>query len=232
MDPTPTPAPHVLSPPLPSSTLHRRIALQSPLDLLYLRNNALRAARAKIDLHLPPDAASDGTGEGDTMRRTVEREVASFVEKVFDGVRRGSEINGIPGEDVEMGGEGGEEYEPLDTRLAERISGLHAQIEALNPELANTRRSAAKQAAKDFEEGYMKQSALMEEIGTKREEAALAAGQEMGPLDLQPGFQGRDDQVRKTWETALEGLRQTEADLQRTRERADQAAEVVEHLQR
>lgn len=108
-------------PPNPS---HRPVALQSPADLLHLRNTALRAAREKIDLHLPvstndspPDQAAgsnkgkgkarggDGEGEGDAaavghgddMRRAVERHLAAFVDTVFAGVREGVEVNGLPG---------------------------------------------------------------------------------------------------------------------------------------
>ena len=49
-------------------TAHRRIELQSPADFTYLSSTARRAARQKIDLHLP--APADG-GE-DTLRRRVE----------------------------------------------------------------------------------------------------------------------------------------------------------------
>ena len=41
--------------PLPN-THHRKIELQSPLDLEYLRNNLLLSAQQKLDLNLPPSA--------------------------------------------------------------------------------------------------------------------------------------------------------------------------------
>lgn len=49
---------------------HRRVELQAPADLAYLIANVKRAARQKIDLHLPPSAAPEG-GE-DVLRRRVE----------------------------------------------------------------------------------------------------------------------------------------------------------------
>lgn len=90
-----------LSPPLLSQSLHRRISLQSPLDFIYLRNRALRTAREKIDLNLPPDVALhhvNGDGDGDTMRRIVERDVADYVNRIFEDVKRNIDINGIAGE--------------------------------------------------------------------------------------------------------------------------------------
>lgn len=48
---------------------HRKVELQSPLDLQYLIANVQRAAREKLDRHLPPDAAPEGE---DAMRTRVE----------------------------------------------------------------------------------------------------------------------------------------------------------------
>lgn len=48
---------------------HRKVELQSPADLTYLIANVSRAAREKLDKHLPPNAAPDGE---DVMRKRVE----------------------------------------------------------------------------------------------------------------------------------------------------------------
>lgn len=117
-----------------TSQTHRRIDLQSPLDLSYLLNNARASARAKIDLHLPlqtlqsgpgaVDGASDpapagepddGTrsntslGEGDEMRRSVERSVDKYLEDTFEMVKKSVVVNGIEGERVDWGDAGGPE---------------------------------------------------------------------------------------------------------------------------
>lgn len=98
-----------------SASLHRRIDLQSPLDLSYLLNNARASARAKIDLHLPLQSlqATDGDadGAGDEMRRTVERKVDAYIEETFEMVKKGVVVNGIDGESVEWGDVGGPEGE-------------------------------------------------------------------------------------------------------------------------
>ena len=52
-----------------TESAHRKIELQSPLDLQYLIANVQRAAREKLDRHLPPDAAPQGE---DAMRKRVE----------------------------------------------------------------------------------------------------------------------------------------------------------------
>jgi len=53
-----------------TETAHRKIELQAPADLTYLIANLSRAAREKLDKHLPPDAVPEG-GE-DAMRKRVE----------------------------------------------------------------------------------------------------------------------------------------------------------------
>ena len=53
-----------------TETVHRKVELQSPADLTYLIANVSRAAREKLDKHLPPDATPEGE---DAMRRRVEQ---------------------------------------------------------------------------------------------------------------------------------------------------------------
>jgi len=53
-----------------TETAHRKVELQSPADLTYLIANVSRAAREKMDKHLPPDAAVEGE---DAMRKRVEQ---------------------------------------------------------------------------------------------------------------------------------------------------------------
>lgn len=73
---------------------HRRIELQSPADLHYLRSNARRAARRIIDQNLPPAAAPDG-GEEDKLRRDVEAFVEEYIKNTFTSARHSISINGL-----------------------------------------------------------------------------------------------------------------------------------------
>jgi hypothetical protein len=76
-----------------TASAHRKIELQSPADLTYLIANVSRAARAKIDTHLPPDAAPE-SGE-DALRRRVEVLVEEYIRKTFEGAKEGISVNGM-----------------------------------------------------------------------------------------------------------------------------------------
>lgn len=86
-------------------TTHRKIELQSPLDLTYLHSNATHAAREKIDLHFPPSAAPESTDD-DVMKTRVEELVNEYLERVFSGVKGNLNVNGLEGEEMEKELEG------------------------------------------------------------------------------------------------------------------------------
>lgn len=76
-----------------TESAHRKIELQSPADLTYLIANVSRAAREKIDKHLPPDAAPDG--KEDEMRNRVEELVDGYIKNVFVGAKSSMSVNGM-----------------------------------------------------------------------------------------------------------------------------------------
>lgn len=76
-----------------ATAAHRKIELQAPADLTYLVSNVSRAARTKIDTHLPPDAAPE-SGE-DALRRRVEALVEEYIRKTFEGAKEGISVNGM-----------------------------------------------------------------------------------------------------------------------------------------
>lgn len=63
---------------------HRRVELQSPADFTFLEGNVKRAARQKIDLHLPPSAAPAGEDE---LRKKVEELVEQVRQPDRDSIR-------------------------------------------------------------------------------------------------------------------------------------------------
>jgi kinetochor protein Mis14/NSL1 len=96
--PNPLPHPH-----------HRKIELQSPLDLIYLRENIASAARQKLDLYFPPDATTvvrmgekdskqelgtDGAEKEDPMRARVAALVTQFLDRTFDYAGHSISVNG------------------------------------------------------------------------------------------------------------------------------------------
>jgi hypothetical protein len=88
-----------LTGPRATASAHRKVELQAPADLAYLIANVSRAAHAKIDTHLPPDAAPE-SGE-DALRRRVEALVEEYIRKTFEGAKEGMEINGMGAGEME-----------------------------------------------------------------------------------------------------------------------------------
>jgi len=87
---------------LTSASTHRRIELQSVADLIYLKNNVAHSARAKIDLHLPLEAAlREGSTGVDGMRRAVEAGVDKYIEDTFAAAKQSISVNGIDAEKIE-----------------------------------------------------------------------------------------------------------------------------------
>ena len=78
---------------------HRKIELQSPADLAHIEANIRRAAREKLDLHLP---TVEGAGE-DELRKKVEEMVDAFMREVGRGLRANVWVNGL---DVEAEAKG------------------------------------------------------------------------------------------------------------------------------
>ncbi|TKA79196.1 hypothetical protein B0A49_02167 [Cryomyces minteri] len=206
-------------------TAHRRIELQSPADLSYLIANASRAARQKIDLHLPPSAAPQGE---DALRRRVEELVEQYIRATFVLAKPSLSINGMDpaaellsaaqkGEGAVAGEE--EEYEPHDARLTARIATLTATHESLTASLATLRRTAPAAAA----------AALRAGLASSRERTlhdarAAAPALRVGPLE-------RWDEVASSWARGTEGLVRVRAEITgtvTTVERAATAAAYVE----
>ncbi|KAI7095068.1 hypothetical protein KC352_g39217, partial [Hortaea werneckii] len=77
---------------------HRKIELQSPADLTYLIANVSRAAREKIDKHLPPDAAPEGE---DAMRKRVEQLVEEYIRNTFNAAKNSMSINGMDSREMD-----------------------------------------------------------------------------------------------------------------------------------
>lgn len=76
-----------------SEAAHRKIELQSPADLAYLVANVQRAARDKVDRHLPADLGGDDSEDG--IRRRIESLVDAYVKDTFGLAKDSLMINGM-----------------------------------------------------------------------------------------------------------------------------------------
>jgi kinetochor protein Mis14/NSL1 len=81
-------------------TTHRKIELQSPLDLLYLHSNASSLLRSKLDLHFPPSAAPASASD-DVLKQRVEELSSAWLDKVYADVKANLSINGLEGKQME-----------------------------------------------------------------------------------------------------------------------------------
>ncbi|KAK7509990.1 uncharacterized protein IWZ02DRAFT_472383 [Phyllosticta citriasiana] len=213
-------------------TAHRRVELQSPADLAYLVANVKRAARQKIDLHLPPSAAPEG-GE-DVLRRRVEELVDEYIRNTFASARHGISINGMPPEDMPQE-QDTQEFEPYNTHLATRIRTLEAQKDTLTEKLADLRRDGPSRAADAWAASFGAQTATLQERQLEMRDAALAAAQADARLleeaELRP-LQGEGgEEVRAMWERGAEGLVALKRGLTETVARVERANGVVGYVE-
>lgn len=223
MDIAALPASRASSPPADT----RRIALQSPADLMHLRALALRAARHKIDMTLPFEAAVRDAVTGvttDALRAQVEADVAGYLDRTFEAVRPGVEINGmVPG----PGWEGEEEVEGYDVELAARVQAMYTRVAELNLEVAEVRRRAGGEAKREFGEawrGVRKEDARAVEAAEGEADAVSAEGM-LGKEGL--GWGERAEAVRVNWEEGVGGAGRVGEEVRRAEEKASRAEKVV-----
>jgi kinetochor protein Mis14/NSL1 len=120
------------------------------------------------------------------------------------------------------------ELEPFDTKLAQRIQALSAQIEHQTLQLANLRRKAPQETAQKFTQSFEKQSeeydARLKADEQAKLEAAKATSVDVGNFE-------RVDEMQSTWQRGAEDLATLKSGLGGTvarMEKAQKAAEVVE----
>ncbi|OCL02790.1 hypothetical protein AOQ84DRAFT_357217 [Glonium stellatum] len=205
------------------SNHHRRVELQSPADFTFLEGNVKQAARQKIDLHLPPSAAPVGEDE---LRKKVEELVDEYIRNTFAAAKQNISINGMDTEEVEKQAVG-EEFEPFDSRLKDRLEALTVQKNSLVEKVADLRRTAPTLAAQAYQTAFLQESDQWEQEYRMREAQALQAPERVLDLDELK----RWDEVQRMWERGTEGLGMLKGGLPETRARLERAEGVVGYLE-
>ncbi|KAI7550505.1 hypothetical protein KC331_g3131 [Hortaea werneckii] len=203
---------------------HRKIELQSPADLTYLIANVSRAAREKIDKHLPPDAAPEGE---DAMRKRVEQLVEEYIRNTFNAAKNSMSINGMDSRemDAELAkAQEGEEIEPFDTKLAQRIQNLSAQIEQRTLDLANLRRNAPAETSKRFQDSFAKQT---EDYDTRLQKDEQMKLDEARNTHMEIDGTERLDEMQSAWTKGTEQLQELRTGLGSTVARMEKAEKAV-----
>jgi kinetochor protein Mis14/NSL1 len=219
---------------------HRKIELQSPSDLAYLTSQIRTAARQKLDLHLPAQPSDSA----DDLRAQTEVLVDAFVAQVLAGLRNNITINGLDvvaqsrgggfGDGDEMEGvvaEGvqgveEEEFEAFDEKLRVKLAKEVEKRDKLVASISKHRRETAKKSARAFEERFEQEQKAAEEQRRVELEKARDLDEE-DALDIQIA---RDDEIRKNWERAVEGLGRLNKGLPETRARLERCGDVVGYL--
>ena len=205
----------------------RKIELQAPQDLTYLIDNVRTAAQQQIDLNLPPQ------GDDDTFRTKVSGYVQQYVQDTWSSALPSLSINGLDASttilapnDTENINHDEADYEPFDTRLAQRLRDLYATLEEETTAIAGLKREAPKKAANVYME------ALMQAIATDDKELEARQtdlkSQKSKGLDI-AAFSNASE-VEQSWDQGrqeLEGLRNVTM-VKANLERAIRAAGEIE----
>lgn len=127
-----------------------------------------------------------------------------------------------------MADSGHAEIEPFDTKLAQRVQALSAQIENQTLHLANLRRNAPAETARKYDEAFSKQSAEYEATLKKQEEDTLAAAR-ASKLNISEAE--RMDEVQGTWQKGTEELGGLKTRLGSTIAKMERAQKAVEYVE-
>ena len=161
----------------------RKIELQAPQDLTYLIDNVRTAAQQQIDLHLPPQ------GDDDTFRTKVSEHVQQYVQDTWRTALPSLSINGLDASTAILSPNSTEDtnhdeadYEPFDTRLAQRLRDLYATLEEETTAIAGLKREAPKKAANAYMEALIEAIAADDKESEARQIALKA--QKSKALDI------------------------------------------------
>jgi len=154
-----------------------------------------------------------------------------YIKNTFNAAKHSMSINGMDSRemDAELAkAQEGEEIEPFDTKLAQRIQALSAQIEHHTLQLANLRRNAPSETSQRFQDSFEKDSEAYEARLAKDEEVQL---EEAKRMQVVVGEMERMDEVQGTWYKGAETLSGLKSGLGNTVARMEKAREAVTVVQ-
>ncbi|KAI9707119.1 MAG: hypothetical protein M1836_000079 [Candelina mexicana] len=207
---------------------HRKIELQSPLDLTYLQSNISRSARAKLDLNLPPLQSSDE----DKLRTKVEELVDENIiingldassSSILDASTQNAHHQQQQQQTSEI-----EEFEPYDSRLATRVQTLYSTLESETLRLTQLRRSAPATAASNFKTAFT--SSLDEDSRCAEQWMAQAAAREGDGMEGRVRLE-RGEEVRGMYERGVAGLVREKGAMTETAARLERARAAVGEIE-
>ncbi|KAG9654593.1 hypothetical protein KCU86_g16563, partial [Aureobasidium melanogenum] len=155
------------------------------------------------------------------------------LQKVFEDVKANLAINGLEGKEMEeavkMAEGKGEELEPYDSKLSQKLQSLSAQIENLTLQLANLRREAPAKAAAAYAAKLQTEDQTFQEARKTAEEQQREKIQQ--EKDLCGVSQLRDwNECERNWELATKGLVDVKESIGATSARLVQARDAAAYL--
>lgn len=202
-----------------TSTTHRKIELQSPQDLTYLIANITTHAHQRLASKLPANASPE-------LRRQTQALIDQYIASLIDSAKPSISINGLDATDPSLTSLlETEELDPFDTKLAQRVQSLSAQIESQTLQLANLRRKAPQETAQAFIKSFEKQSEEYEERLKLDREARMEAAK---GVSVDVGEVERVEEMEATLERGRSDLEALKASVGPTVERMEKARKAVE----
>ncbi|KAI7106747.1 hypothetical protein KC352_g36860, partial [Hortaea werneckii] len=150
-----------------------------------------------------------------------------YIRNTFNAAKNSMSINGMDSRemDAELAkAQEGEEIEPFDTKLAQRIQNLSAQIEQRTLDLANLRRNAPAETSKRFQDSFAKQ---MEDYDTRLQKDEQMKLEEARNTHMEIGEMERLDEMQNAWTKGTEQLQELRTGLGSTVARMEKAEKAV-----
>lgn len=154
-----------------------------------------------------------------------------YIKNTFNSAKDSISVNGMDSHEMEAElakAQEGEEIEPFDTKLAQRMQALSAQIEHHTLQLAILRRNAPVQTSQRFQEEFNKRSEARDTQLAKNEKLQF---EEARNTTIDVGEVQRLDEMQSTWENGTDSLSGLKSGLGGTVARMEKAQQAVNILQ-
>ncbi|RMD42364.1 hypothetical protein DV735_g2789, partial [Chaetothyriales sp. CBS 134920] len=208
----------------PSNPHHRKIELQSPLDLTYLQANLWQCAQEKAKLHTGAAAAgaptsakpaefillggSSGSGGSEEKQAREKKEqsdavhalVSAFLSATWANALPSISINGLDNHQREEIEGVDYRYAAFDGKLQQRVASLYAEVEALTAQVSRLRREAPTRGAAAYAEAVRGVMDEDDDLWRRRRQVEDEEEQQQNQVGLQL------EQVRSGWHEDVQSM--------------------------
>jgi kinetochor protein Mis14/NSL1 len=151
-----------------------------------------------------------------------------YIRNTFNAAKDSISINGMDSREMEAElakAQEGEEFEPFDTKLAQRLQTLTAKIDHETLQLANLRKNAPVETAQRFQQSFEKQEETQEARLAKAEQERLEVAKD---TKMEVGEVERMEEVQGSWQKGSEKVAALKTGMGSTVARIEKARKAVE----